>query len=54
MGMLVAFVGVVTGFGLVASWLEKEADRVSDGDSARPSQRCARVHEVTHVRRISD
>jgi len=43
--MLVAFVGVVAGFGLVASWLEKEADRVSDTDSARPPQRRARVHE---------
>ncbi len=52
--MLVAFVGVVAGFGLVASWLEREADRVSDVDSVRPSQRRARVHEVTHGDRIDD
>jgi len=50
--MLVAFVGVVAGFGLVASWLEKEADRVSDTDSARPPSETRTRSRVTHRDRI--
>jgi hypothetical protein len=37
--MLVAFLGVMVGFGLVASWLDNEANRVSDAGEIGSSQR---------------